>query len=105
MGDHSGVLCACDYTRSRADTGPLSPIVRPPVSVYCILLTDGGAMCQSGSAWYKLSPDASGSYLNGSWSTLASLPSGYNPDAFASAVLADGRVVIVGGECVKAASP
>ena len=55
-------------------------------------------MCQSGSAWYKLSPNSSGSYLNGSWSSLAGLPSGYNPDAFASAVLADGRVVVMGGE-------
>ena len=71
----------------------------PPNGVQlCMLLTDGGVMCQSGSAWYKLTPDLNGSYLNGTWTTLASLPSGYNPDAFASAVLADGRVVIVGGE-------
>jgi hypothetical protein len=55
-------------------------------------------MCQSASAWYKLTPDSTGSYLNGSWSSLAGFPSGYNPDAFASAVLADGRLVVVGGE-------
>ncbi|HZI76055.1 MAG TPA: kelch repeat-containing protein, partial [Gemmatimonadales bacterium] len=48
--------------------------------------------------WWKLTPDNTGSYLNGTWSQLASLPPGYAPDAFASAVLADGRVVIVGGE-------
>lgn len=36
--------------------------------------------------------------MNGIWSTLPSLPSGYNPDAYASAVLADGRAVLVGGE-------
>ncbi|HXB74865.1 MAG TPA: Ig-like domain repeat protein [Candidatus Acidoferrales bacterium] len=72
---------------------------RPPAGIsLCMLLTDGGVMCQSGSAWYKLTPDSSGSYLNGAWSGLASLPSGYVPDAFASAVLADGRVVVVGGE-------
>ena len=29
---------------------------------------------------------------------MASLPSGYEPDAFASAVLADGRVIVAGGE-------
>jgi hypothetical protein len=52
----------------------------PPAGVsLCFLLTDGGVMCQSGSAWYKLTPDITGSYLNGTWSTLASLPSSYNP--------------------------
>jgi hypothetical protein len=64
------------------------------------LLTDGSVMFQGNqrSDWYKLTPDISGSYLNGTWSQLASLPAGYAPDAFASAVLADGRVVILGGE-------
>ena len=71
----------------------------PPSGVSnCMLLTDGGAMCQSGTSWYRLTPDLTGSYVHGSWSTLASLPSGYNPDAYASAVFADGRVVVVGGE-------
>jgi hypothetical protein len=63
-----------------------------------MLLTDGGAFCQSGRAWYKLTPNSSGSYVGGTWSTLASMPAGYVPDAYASAVLADGRVVVVGGE-------
>ena len=64
------------------------------------LLTDGTAIFQANnlSDWYKLTPDNTGSYQNGSWTKLASLPSGYVPDAFASAVLADGRVVIAGGE-------
>lgn len=64
------------------------------------LLTDGTVMYQgnSESDWWKLAPDETGSYVNGTWSRLANLPSGYVPDAFASAVLADGRLVIVGGE-------
>lgn len=64
------------------------------------LLTDGTVMYQgnSESDWWKLTPNDSGSYVNGTWTRLASLPSGYVPDAFASAVLADGRLVIVGGE-------
>jgi hypothetical protein len=55
-------------------------------------------MCQNGAAWYKLTPNNAGSYVNGTWSTLASLPSGYNPDAYASMVLANGKAVIIGGE-------
>jgi len=57
-------------------------------------------MAQGGgdSDWWKLTPDNTGSYVNGTWTKLASLPTGYVPDAFASAVLADGRLVIVGGE-------
>jgi hypothetical protein len=71
----------------------------PPAGVsLCLLLTDGGVMCQASSNWYKLTPSSTGSYTAGTWSKLASFPSGYNPDAFASAVLADGRVVVVGGE-------
>jgi N-acetylneuraminic acid mutarotase len=69
------------------------------------LLTDGTVMYQGNaeSDWYKLTPDRTGSYVNGTWSRLANLPAGYVPDAFASAVLADGRVVIVGGEYLNGA--
>lgn len=65
-----------------------------------LLLTDGTVMYQGGSCtdWWKLTPDISGSYVKGTWSQLASLPSNYAPLYFASAVLADGRVVIDGGE-------
>jgi len=63
-------------------------------------LTDGTVMFQANSSqdWWKLTPDITGSYLNGTWTKLASLQPGYVPDDFASAVLADGRVVITGGE-------
>jgi len=64
-------------------------------------LTDGTVLGQSandGSHWFKLTPDINGSYQKGTWSRLADLPSGYQPYAMASAVLADGRVIIEGGE-------
>jgi hypothetical protein len=63
-------------------------------------LTDGAVMVQGNnySDWWKLTPDNTGSYVNGTWTQLASLPSGYAPYANASAVLADGRLIIEGGE-------
>jgi len=63
-------------------------------------LTDGSVLAQgyNDSDWWKLTPDINGSYLNGTWTQVASLPAGYSPDAFASAVLANGRVIIEGGE-------
>ena len=63
-------------------------------------LTDGTVMVQGygASDWWKLTPDKTGSYVNGTWTQIASLPAGYVPDDFASAVLADGRLVITGGE-------
>src|SRR5205823_14086444 len=72
----------------------------PNGALLSFLLTDGSVMSQGNgsSDWWKLTPDIFGSYLNGNWSQLATLPAGYVPDDFASAVLADGRVVIEGGE-------
>lgn len=64
------------------------------------ILTDGRVMVQDTGAqdWWSLTPDASGSYRNGTWSQLASLPAGYAPLYYASAVLPDGRLAILGGE-------
>jgi hypothetical protein len=63
-------------------------------------MTDGTVVVQGNgnSDWWKLTPDINGSYLNGTWTQVASLPSGYSPSAMASAVLADGRLIIEGGE-------
>jgi hypothetical protein len=48
--------------------------------------------------WWKLTPDANGSYVNGTWTQAASLPSNYAPLYHSSAVLPDGRLIIEGGE-------
>lgn len=63
-------------------------------------MTDGTVLAQGrGSAdWWKLTPDNTGSYVNGTWTQVAGLPAGYSPEYFASAVVADGRLVITGGE-------
>jgi hypothetical protein len=64
------------------------------------LLTDGRVIVQDAGArdFWALTPDAYGSYRNGTWSQLASLPAGYSPLYYASAILPDGRMVMLGGE-------
>ena len=52
----------------------------------------------AGNDWWALTPDSTGSYLNGTWSQLASGPSDYCPLYYPSSVLADGRLVTIGGE-------
>jgi hypothetical protein len=65
-----------------------------------LLLTDGTVLVHDdcGADWWKLTPDIHGNYANGSWKQGASLPAGYAPIFFGSAVLPDGRVLIEGGE-------
>ncbi|MBS1703456.1 MAG: hypothetical protein JST12_17465 [Armatimonadetes bacterium] len=72
----------------------------PPNAGCPLLLTDGRVMVHSISSnqWWTLTPDSTGSYINGTWKQIASMPSNYAPLYFASAVLKDGRVVVIGGE-------
>lgn len=69
------------------------------------LLTDGTVMvydqgsCNCGSGrWWRLTPDAKGSYVDGTWSQAASL--GYPGLYWGSAVLADGRLVLEGADWI-----
>jgi hypothetical protein len=79
----------------------------------CLLLTDATVMCHqySSNQWHRLSPDINGSYVNGTWDTtpIANMPNGndpvsgcnnctYQPVFFASSVLANGQVIVIGGE-------
>lgn len=70
-----------------------------------MLLTDGTVIVheeQNGGEahWFKLTPDAFGSYVNGTWSQVADIPPGlnYGPLFFGSQVIADGRLTVIGGE-------
>lgn len=69
-----------------------------------LLASDGTVLVHSEppaggtSAWYKLTPNAKGSYAGGTWSKVASMPGGYNPLYFASAILPDGQMIVEGGE-------
>ena len=64
------------------------------------MLTDGRVMVQDVSTenWFQLVPDELGSYENGTWSFLSRMPSGYSPLYTAVGVLADGKVIVEGGE-------
>ena len=77
----------------------------PPSAVaHAVLLTDGSVLVNSfffsahADPWYRLVPDATGSYIHGTWKNAGTLPGGYNPLYFASSVLPNGQVVVMGGE-------
>jgi hypothetical protein len=68
-----------------------------------LLMTDGSVMCRGddgsdagGRNWFRLRPDISGDYEHGAWSAVAPMKNARR--YFASAVLADGRLVVAGGE-------
>lgn len=85
-------------TWTRTATNPSSTVA------HAMLLSDGSVLINSmyfqnhSDPWYRLVPDANGSYINGKWTNAGTLPSGYNPLYFASTLLPSGQVVIFGGE-------
>ena len=90
---------------STASASPWTPLKNQPDFLLDgasnpILLTDGSVLIQDTAFpdWWKLTPDKFGSYVNGTWSQVASLPATYSPLYHSSAVLPDGRLIIEGGE-------
>jgi hypothetical protein len=65
-----------------------------------LVMTDGTVLISDACTgnWFRLTPDKTGNYQTGKWSKAASLPSGYGPLYFASAVLPDGKLIVNGGE-------
>ncbi len=64
-----------------------------------LLLSDGTVMAagaDSANGWYRLTPDSNGSYVNGTWSTLATMH--YTRLYYGSDVLTNGCVFIAGSE-------
>jgi hypothetical protein len=68
-----------------------------------LLLTDGSVICKTssggtsyGTRWDRLKPNANGSYVNGTWSTLPAMSN--ERLYFSTQVLNDGRVYLAGGE-------
>ncbi|HEV3079107.1 MAG TPA: hypothetical protein VGY66_04985, partial [Gemmataceae bacterium] len=78
-----------------------TPLVhQPPANIgTMLLLTDGTVMAQGTSVskeWFQLTPDSTGSYVNGTWSQLASMS--LERLYGGTAVLPSGKVLYVGGE-------
>ncbi len=97
--DHSEAASA------NAPASPWTPLANQPNflvdgSANPILMMDGSVLVQDAGFpdWWKLTPDKFGSYVNGTWTQVASLPPGYSPLYHSSAVLPDGRLIIEGGE-------
>ena len=76
-----------------------------------LLLTDGTVMAHELASpnWHRLTPDANGSYLNGTWAAMPPMPPNtgipasqngpdYGPVFYGSAVLRDGTLLVAGGE-------
>ena len=66
-----------------------------------LLLSDGTVMALGNSSygtntWYRLTPDSTGGYINGTWTTRTAMK--YNRRYFSSTVLQDGRVFVAGAE-------
>jgi hypothetical protein len=92
-------------TAGSSSASPWTPLTTQPNflvdgSANPILLMDGTVLVQDAGFpdWWKLTPDEWGSYANGTWTQVASLPAGYAPLYHSSAVLPDGRLIIEGGE-------
>jgi len=82
---------------------PLANMSPDPNSGVMILLSDGSVLTKTssgpdfyGNVWNKLTPDAHGSYVNGTWSTIA--PMFDTRLYFSSQLLKDGRLYVAGGE-------
>jgi hypothetical protein len=82
--------------------GTWTKLAVPPFSQagFQLLLTDGTVIVSevSTNRWWRLTPDINGSYLTGTWSQIAAMPTGYAPLYFGAGVLPDGRVMVEGGE-------
>lgn len=76
-----------------------------------LLMLDGAVLAHEFDSpnWHRLAPDSSGNYSTGTWTTIPPMPPNnaipagqngptYAPRFFGSAVLADGSLLVVGGE-------
>jgi fibronectin type 3 domain-containing protein len=94
-----GVICLLMLLGTIAEAGTWAPLLHaPPAGLNnALLLGDGTVMCgDGGKNWYRLTPDIHGSYVNGTWTMMATM---HDTRLFyASQVLTNGNVFVCGGE-------
>jgi hypothetical protein len=98
-----GIATIAVYAATTALAQSWSPVQNVPAIAAGTeeLLTDGRVLVQDVNTcnnWWTLTPDSNGNYATGTWAQVATLPTGYAPLYFGSAVLPDGRYIIEGGE-------
>ena len=102
-------LAACLVLPGIANAQKWQSLKHPPTffTDTALLLTDGTVIVHEYCTpnWHRLTPDKTGSYINGKWSLIGAMPSDYAPLYFASQVLPDGRVLVEGGEYNGAGCP
>lgn len=106
----SGLKAFAAPAQMTGSTSPWTPLKNPPPfgTPGTMLLESNGTVLVHNepdnnvtggtNQWWKLTPAANGSYIDGTWSQIASMPSGYSPLYFASAILPDGKMIVEGGE-------
>jgi hypothetical protein len=111
--DPSGAAADLRPADTAAGTAsPWTPLANPPpfgTPGTMLLASDGTVLVHNEpdnnttggtTDWWRLTPAANGSYIDGTWSQIASMPAGYTPLYFASAILPDGRMIVEGGEYI-----
>jgi hypothetical protein len=103
---------SADASTGTGTASPWTPLVNaPPFGTpgTMLLESDGTVLVHNEpdnnttggtNQWWKLTPAANGSYADGTWSQIASMPADYTPLYFASAILPDGRMIVEGGEYI-----
>src|SRR5579871_2710201 len=94
------ITCACVLAlASSAQAGTWTKLKNPAPAATSVsyLLTDGTIMVKTGdAAWSRLTPDAKGNYVNGTWTSLASMSE--CRVWFTSHILQNGNFWVLGGE-------
>jgi hypothetical protein len=103
---------AADLHPAGTTSSPWTPLENPPpfgTPGTMLLESNGDVLVHDepnnnvtagSNLWWQLTPAANGSYIDGTWSQIASMPAGYSPEYFASAILPDGRMIVEGGEYI-----
>jgi len=97
------LIFSAEQSKAQGAWTPVATVAPHPNGGVMLLLSDGTVMAKTGSGggsignlWDRLTPNASGSYANGTWTTLPAMID--TRLYFSSQVLKDGRVFVAGGE-------